>query len=127
MAQAPSHIWVCGPWATAIARRPCPYSGSLRLVCASVHAPSQYFPVPLRPLWLDGPFFMKVVGANPSLGYLDPDAINFISHEYSRTCVTFGANLTLSCANLCKLPPERGGVTSDFLVGGATLNLYIQQ
>jgi hypothetical protein len=58
MAQAPSRTWVCGSWGLSIARRPCPYRGYLRLVWASVHAPSQYFPVPLRPLWLGGLLFL---------------------------------------------------------------------
>ncbi|KAF9463533.1 hypothetical protein BDZ94DRAFT_1258476 [Collybia nuda] len=59
MAWAPSTTWVYGPWRSSIARRPCPYRGCLRLVWASAHAPSQYFPVPLWPLWLGGPFLLS--------------------------------------------------------------------
>jgi hypothetical protein len=66
MAQAPSTTWVCGPWRSPIARRPCPYSGCLWLVWASAHASSQYFPVPLRPLWLGGPFFSIFCSSNPN-------------------------------------------------------------
>ncbi|KAF9465173.1 hypothetical protein BDZ94DRAFT_1254724 [Collybia nuda] len=61
MAWAPSTTWVHGPWRSPIARRPCPYRGCLRLVWASAHAPSQYFPVPLWPLWLGGPFFIVLL------------------------------------------------------------------
>jgi hypothetical protein len=50
-------IWVCGPWKLSIARRPCPFRGSPRFVWASAHAPSKYFPVLLRPLWLGRLFF----------------------------------------------------------------------
>ena len=75
MAQAPSHTRVCGQWRLPIARRPCPHREWPRLVWASVHAPSQYFPVPLRPLWLGGlPFFFSVfIGFNPN-----PTVINLL-------------------------------------------------
>ncbi|THU84910.1 hypothetical protein K435DRAFT_926941 [Dendrothele bispora CBS 962.96] len=55
----PFMSWVCGPWRPFIARRPCPYRGYLRFVCAYAHALSQYFPVPHRPLWLGGLFFIS--------------------------------------------------------------------
>ncbi|THU84921.1 hypothetical protein K435DRAFT_926971 [Dendrothele bispora CBS 962.96] len=63
--------WVCGPWRPFIARRPCPYRGYLRFVCAYAHALSQYFPVPHRPLWLGGLlFFMSVRSPNPNIRFI---------------------------------------------------------
>ncbi|KAI0289975.1 hypothetical protein BC826DRAFT_582188 [Russula brevipes] len=58
MAWIPSWTWVHGPRGPPIARRPCPYRGNSQFVWASVHAPSQYFPVPLRPSGWAGPFFV---------------------------------------------------------------------
>ena len=52
----PFMSWACGPWGPLIARRPCP-QGHLRFVWASAHAPSQYFPVLLRPSGWAGHFF----------------------------------------------------------------------
>ena len=51
-------FWEYWPWVSSIARRPCPSRGCLRFVCGfALHAPSEYFPVPLRPSGWVGSFF----------------------------------------------------------------------
>ncbi|KAI0790049.1 hypothetical protein C8Q75DRAFT_819075 [Abortiporus biennis] len=67
MAQLPSPTWGCGPWGPSIARRPCPYRGNPRFVWAPAHAPSQYFPVLLRPSGWAGHYFLFLIGPNPNL------------------------------------------------------------
>ncbi|KAI0090889.1 hypothetical protein BDY19DRAFT_1035754 [Irpex rosettiformis] len=84
MAQAPSWTWVCGPWGPSIARRPCPYRGNSRFVWASAHAPSQYFPVLLRPSGWAGHFFFFWLfsWANPNPNKPIFSKVIYLSYHY---------------------------------------------
>ncbi|KAH8075860.1 hypothetical protein BXZ70DRAFT_963597, partial [Cristinia sonorae] len=66
MAQAPSRTWVCGPWGSSIARRPCPQRKPA--VCTgSGSCTVSIFSCPASALGLGRPFFFSVLRcANPN-------------------------------------------------------------